>query len=176
MQSLANDKSCIAQWMAQKNISAFMPLIMSIFLRKKVSYYWHAFLKKLLLFKSVSESVKVTQVYPAALETMVSQPIAADSDLDTMNAWCGARTLPPSTWKENKVPLRNTTHGCTVSLTRLFVRRLISAAVWEKSEEKKPKTTCSVHSELRFSVGKLYYTRLNGNLFSALSSLTLKNK
>lgn len=49
---------------------------------------------KLLLFKSASESVKVTQVYPAALETVVSQPIAVDSDLDAMNAWCGARTLP----------------------------------------------------------------------------------
>lgn len=39
LQFLANDKSCITQRMAQKNISAFMALKMFIFLRKKVCYY-----------------------------------------------------------------------------------------------------------------------------------------
>lgn len=93
-----------------------MPLIMSIFFRKKVSCYWHAFFKNILLFKSVSGSVKVTQVRPTALKTVASHPIAVKSHLDVMNI--GVRTPLPLTWKENKVPLRNTTHGCTVSSTR----------------------------------------------------------
>lgn len=81
------------------------------FLQEKSQLFLACIFKKISLFKSVSESVKDTQVRPTALKTVASHPIAVKPHLDVMNI--GVRT--PSHSPEKKI---KSTHGCTVSFTR----------------------------------------------------------
>lgn len=134
VQFLANDKSCFTQWIAQKNMSAFMPLKMSLFLRKKKSV-----ITSMLCYYLNKPSVRNQWKYSCVsshMETMEPHPdaiISADVVMDN-----GAKIPPTITWKNKMIKVSlNTTQGCTtLHFTGIFASGFISAAVWEKSQKK----------------------------------------
>lgn len=139
--------------MAQKNISAFMPLKMSIFLRKK-----SLFLLACFVIIQISQVKGISGSYSSVsgqMETVESHPVAVISDDAVMNN--GARIPPTLTWKQNKaikVSL-NKIHRCT---TLYFTGYLLQGSLVQqfgRNQRKKTKpTTCSICSEFSFSAGR----------------------